>query len=109
MRAMLLGVACSVRVCVQGHRRGPNVELSPTWEDFRVGNAVFRFPCLLCEAMTDIAVGRELVWDYGEAYWAQLKNLEMLSPKGSADSGVPSPLDAVSRTNETIAETVAET
>lgn len=40
--------------------------------------------------MTDIAAGRELIWDYGEGYWAQLKNLEMMSPKGSPDSGVPS-------------------
>jgi hypothetical protein len=45
--------------------------------------------------MTDIAVGRELIWDYGEGYWSQLKNLEMMSPKGSPDSGVPSPLHAV--------------
>jgi hypothetical protein len=44
--------------------------------------------------MTDIAVGRELIWDYGDGYWAQLQNLEMMSPKGSADSGVPSPLNA---------------
>ena len=45
--------------------------------------------------MTDIPVGRELIWDYGEGYWSQLKNLEMMSPKGPADSGVPSTLDAV--------------
>ena len=77
----------------EGYKRGPNVELTPTWETFKVDGATYQFPCLLCEAMTDIAVGRELIWDYGDGYWSQLKNLEVQSPKGSADSGIPSPTE----------------
>ena len=47
----------------EGFRRGPNVELSPTWEDFRVGGVTYQWPVLLCEAICDIQKGRELIWD----------------------------------------------
>ena len=32
-----------------GHRRGPNIELVPTWENFRTAVSVYQFPCLLAE------------------------------------------------------------